>query len=66
MVLDAKLQTGTGIGSPKWEPRVRAGVDLGHSPLHAGNVALVFNLQTGCVSPQYHIILMMNLLLHPT
>eukprot|EP00957_Ditylum_brightwellii_P106197 8101708-Ditylum_brightwellii.AAC.1 len=46
-VLDADLQTGHGISLPKWNPRVRAGVYLGHSPVHAGNVALVFNLQTG-------------------
>eukprot|EP00957_Ditylum_brightwellii_P181636 13836452-Ditylum_brightwellii.AAC.1 len=45
-VLDPALQTGTGIGPPKWEPRSRAGVYLGHSPVHAGNVALVLNLHT--------------------
>eukprot|EP00957_Ditylum_brightwellii_P144229 10989028-Ditylum_brightwellii.AAC.1 len=56
MVLDAKLQTGTGTGPPKWEPRARAGVYLDHIPIHAGNVALVLNLQTGHVSPQYHIV----------
>eukprot|EP00957_Ditylum_brightwellii_P128225 9779551-Ditylum_brightwellii.AAC.1 len=46
MVLVAKFQTGTGIGPPKWEPKARAGGYLGHSPVHAGNVALVLNLQT--------------------
>ena len=56
LVLDAQLQTGNGIGPPKWEPRARAGIYLGHSPVHAGNVALVLNLQTGHVSPQYHIV----------
>lgn len=34
----------------KWEPRARCGVYLGHSPLHAGSVALVFNPVTGLVS----------------
>ena len=29
---------------------------LGHSPHHAGNVALVLSLTTSLVSPQYHII----------
>ncbi len=29
---------------------------LGHSPFHAGSVALVFNPQTARVSPQYHVI----------
>eukprot|EP00957_Ditylum_brightwellii_P117002 8924640-Ditylum_brightwellii.AAC.1 len=55
-VLDADLQTGHDIGPPKWNPRARAGVYLGHSPGHACNVALVFNLQTDHVSPQYHTI----------
>eukprot|EP00957_Ditylum_brightwellii_P114982 8769693-Ditylum_brightwellii.AAC.1 len=55
-VLDANLQTGTGIGPPKWNPRTRAGIYLGQSPVHAGNVALVLNLQTGHVSPQYHVV----------
>eukprot|EP00957_Ditylum_brightwellii_P076868 5842871-Ditylum_brightwellii.AAC.1 len=55
-VLDADLQTVHGRGPPKWNPRARAGVYLGHSPVHAGNVALVLNLQTGHVSPQYHIV----------
>ena len=29
---------------------------LGHSPFHAGSVALVFNPRTGRVSPQFHVI----------
>ncbi|EJK50399.1 hypothetical protein THAOC_30640, partial [Thalassiosira oceanica] len=29
---------------------------MGHSPFHAGNVALVFNIKTGRVSPQYHVV----------
>eukprot|EP00957_Ditylum_brightwellii_P028390 2143696-Ditylum_brightwellii.AAC.1 len=53
-VLNADLQTGHGTGPPKWNPRARTGVYLGHSLMHAGNVALVLNLQTGHVSPQYH------------
>ena len=54
-VLDSKLQ-GTIGGLPKWNPRARAGIYLGHSPDHASNVALVLNLATGLVSPQYHVI----------
>ena len=54
-VLDSKLQSG-GIGPPKWEPRSRIGIYLGHSPCHAGSVALVFNPTTGHVSPQYHVV----------
>ena len=29
---------------------------MGHSPFHAGSVALVFNPTTGHVSPQYHVV----------
>ena len=41
---------------PKWEPRSRRGQYLGWSPLHASNVALVRNLKTGYISPQFHLI----------
>ena len=50
-VLDARLQSSGGAGPPKWEPRSRIGVYLEHSPLHARNVALVWNPTTGRVSP---------------
>jgi hypothetical protein len=53
-VLDARLQNGNKI--PRWEPRSRVGVYLGHSPYHAQSVALVLNLSTGHVSPQYHLV----------
>ena len=55
-VLDARAQSAGGPGTPKWEPRSRIGVYLGHSPFHAGSVALVFNPRTGRVSPQYHVV----------
>jgi hypothetical protein len=55
-VLDSRSQSAGGPGPPKWEPRSRIGVYLGHSPFHAGSVALVFNPKTGRVSPQYHIV----------
>eukprot|EP00957_Ditylum_brightwellii_P095680 7290450-Ditylum_brightwellii.AAC.1 len=45
-VPDSRSQSDTGIGPPKWDPRARSGIYLGHSPFHAGNVALVLNLQT--------------------
>jgi len=50
-VLDARLQNAGGAGPPKWEPRSRIGIYLGHSPFHAGSVALVWNPTTGRVSP---------------
>ena len=55
-VLDSRLHDAGGAGPPKWEPRSRIGVYLGHSPFHAGSVALVFNPSTGRVSPQYHVV----------
>ena len=39
----------------KWEERARLGLYLGPSPKHAKNVALVLNLSTGLVSPQFHV-----------
>ena len=55
-VLDARLQSAGVAGPPKWEPRSRIGVYIGHSPFHAGSVALVWNPTTARVSPQYHVV----------
>jgi hypothetical protein len=55
-VLDHRLQLAGGPGPPKWEPRSRMGVYLGHSPFHAGSEALVFKPKTMRVFPQYHVI----------
>ncbi len=54
-VLDSRLQSGI-TGPPKWEPRLRLGIYVGHSPLHAGSIALVLNPRTGHVSPQFHVV----------
>ena len=54
-ILDAANQSNS-VGTPKWESRSHTGIYLGHSPCHAGSVALVLNLKTGLVSPQYHLI----------
>ena len=53
--LNAKLQGGVG-GLPKWEPRSRLGIFVGHSSEHASDVTLVLNPRTGLVSPQYHVV----------
>ena len=50
------MQSAGGPGAPKWEPRARLGIYVGHSPIHAGSVALVLNPKTGLVSPQYHVV----------
>ena len=39
----------------KWKPRSRVGIYLGHSPQHSQNVALILDIQTGLVSPQFHV-----------
>ena len=52
-VLDNSMHQGTKIG--KWEARSRMGLYLGMSTVHARSVALVLNLTTGHVSPQFHL-----------
>jgi hypothetical protein len=52
-VLSSAKQT-SGI-QQKWSERSRVGIYLGRSPQHAQSVALVLNLSTGLVSPQFHI-----------
>ncbi|MFN9981059.1 MAG: hypothetical protein ACK53Y_14125, partial [bacterium] len=37
-----------------WIDRTRIGINLGPSPRHASSVALILNLKTGLVSPQFH------------
>jgi hypothetical protein len=55
-IMDSRLHNVGSIGPPKWEPRSNIHVYLGHSPFHAGSVALVYNPSTGHVSPQYHVV----------
>ena len=52
--LGSRLQINIAI-LPKWEPRSSVEVYLGHSPFHAGSVAMVLYLGTGHVSPQLHV-----------
>ena len=54
-VLEPKL-TEAGGKIPKWKPRSRRGQYLGKSPMHAENVALIRNLRTGYLSPQFHVV----------
>ena len=53
-VLKSELQGTTGI-HPKWDARSHAGICLGQSPIHNRNVALVLNIHTGYLSPQFHV-----------
>ena len=60
-ILDERLQSVGGEGPPKWDPRACLGIYLGHSPSHAGSVALVMNPKTCLVSPQFHLVFNINL-----
>ena len=53
-VLQPTLQDGKKL--PKWQPRSCRGQFVGWSTLHASNVALVRNLNTGRISPQFHVV----------
>ena len=53
-VLDPRLQDGKKI--PKWEPRARQGQFLGFSKEHSSTVALIRNIKTGHISPQFHVV----------
>lgn len=53
-VLHKDLQSSTAIHH-KWKERAIIGVYLGRSPIHNQNVALVLSLETGNVSPQFHV-----------
>jgi hypothetical protein len=58
-VLDSALQDGHKI--PKWSPRACLSLFHGFSDLHSSQVTLVLNVQTGKISPQYHVILTSSL-----
>ena len=53
--LHNKLQSINGGSVSKWNSRSRLGINLGLSPRHSRTVNLVLSLDTGLVSPQYHI-----------
>ena len=53
-VLEPALQDGKKI--PKWFPRARLGMFMGFSQVHSSLVPLVLNVQTGKISPQYHVV----------
>ena len=41
---------------PKWKPRESEGFYLGHPTLYGCSVALVLNIRTGDIYPQYHVV----------
>ena len=53
-VLHKKLADGQKI--PKWTSRSERMMYMGPSPKHASTVPLVLNLQTGSITPQFHVV----------
>ena len=53
-VLEPKLQNGQKL--PKWNRRSRLGQFMGYSDEHSSLVANIRHLNTGYVSPQYHVV----------
>ena len=54
-VLEPTLQT-NGASIPKWKKRSRLGQFLGFSPHHSTKVAMMRNIVTGNISPQFHVV----------
>ena len=54
-ILIPALQDGHKI--PKWRARSKQGMFLGHSKHHASSVAMVLNLATNIITPQYHVVI---------
>jgi hypothetical protein len=52
-VLDAALQDRHNI--PKWALRACLGIFLGFSSLHSSQVPIMVNVDTGKISPQFHV-----------
>jgi hypothetical protein len=63
-VLDQTLQN-QGGSIPKWSQRSNIGIYVGISPRHSRKVALVLNLETGHVSPQFHVVIAGGNISHP-
>lgn len=53
-VLDKTIADGKKV--PRWKPRSNRQVFVGLSPSHASSVPLVLNLDTGAVTPQFHVV----------
>ena len=55
-IRDAGLWDAGRVGLPQWDPRSCLEIYLGHSPVHAGNIARVLNPKPGSVLPQFHVV----------
>ena len=52
--LDPHLQAGQKL--PHWQPHSRCGVFMGFRNLHSNEVPLVLYLETGSITPQFHVV----------
>jgi hypothetical protein len=52
-VLDSRISGGKKI--PRWEPRSERSMYLGTSDRHSSTVPLVLNLESGYITPQFHV-----------
>jgi Integrase core domain. len=53
-VLDKTIADGKKL--PRWKPRSSRGMYLGRADKYASSVPLVLNLQTGSITPQFHVV----------
>ena len=53
-VLHPTLRDGRKV--PRWTKRSRRGVYLGAAPLHASSIGRILSLETGHISPQFHVV----------
>jgi hypothetical protein len=54
-VLNKDLQDNPS-SAKKWAKRAWQGIYLGHSKQHTHNVALIYNIKTSHVTPQFHLV----------
>ena len=53
-VLDKTIADGKKL--PRWKPRSSRGMYLGRADKYASSVPLILNLQTGSITPQFHVV----------
>jgi len=54
-VLNKRIADGQKI--PRWQPRSSRGMYLGRAPQYASTVHLILNLDSGSITPQFHVVL---------
>ena len=53
-VLDKKMADGRKL--PRWKPRAQRHVYIGQSDRYSSTVPLILNLETGAITPQFHVV----------